>query len=1048
MKSKLYIIIFIIIVIIPAKGDIPKTHPDLKFDKLNINSGLSSNTITEVIQDKKGFLWIGTEEGLNRYDGYNFKIYKYKAGDSTSLSHNYIWDIREDSLGYIWIATDDGLNKFDPVKEIFTHFKHNPDDSTSLSNNVVQSLYIDRENNLWVGTWEGGLCRYDYSSNSFSRYQHNPNDDESISNNKIFTIYEDSNSNLWIGTDGGGVSVLDRKTNKFISYSHNPNNPESISGNAIVSIEEDSRGSLWFGTYGDGLCRFYPDKKIFKRYVSTNDISSLSGNTVWSIFEDSRGVLWIGTLSNGICIYDNTNDNFIRHKNNPLDPLTISSDYIRKIFEDRSGVLWIGTIAGGVNKIDRKPEKFFHLKNDPNNKNSISKNFIYSILKDSKGDLWFGTHQKQLDRYIPAQNKFIHYTNIPGDITSYNGVIARSLFEDSFGELWIGTYFGSLNKFDRKNNSFKRIDLSEQIKENSSVENIRAIFEDKNKILWFGTNGGGLLKYNREDNSFKRYSTESSPSLSDDHILSICEDTDGNLWVGTYGGGLNKFDIKNEKIIHYKNDPNDPNSLNDNVITELFLSSAGDIWIGTYFGGLNKYNKNSDSFTHYTTDEGLGSNLICDIIEDNKGLFWLSTVKGITKFNPSTGTIKNYDYSSGVPGEFNPGAGFQTKRGWIYFGGMNGVTYFHPDSLFDNPFIPNLVISSFRKINKEINLDKNISYTDTVTLSYDDIYFSIEFSALDYTKPSKNNYAYMLEGFDKEWIYSGNRNIATYTNIDPGEYIFKVKGTNNDGNWNEAGVSLFVIIKPPFWATWWFTTVFILGFLSIGPIIYFKRVNTLKKEKKQQEEFSKRLIHSQEEERKRIASELHDSLGQNLLIIKNRAALGLKSEKYDFNKEQLDEISKGASSAIDEIRRIAYNLHPYQLDRLGLTKALKSIITQIEILNKVHFIDLIENIDGVFSKEKEIIIYRIVQECINNIIKHSEAYTAEIKININDDILFMTISDNGKGFEVKQINSKSKGFGMRNLSERIKILNGELVIDSSSEKGSRLIIKIPVHNKE
>lgn len=1018
-----------------------------KFDKLNIDDGLSSNTVNVIIQDKKGFLWVGTEEGLNRYDGFSFKIIKHKPGDKASLSHNLIWDMCIDKDGFIWIATDGGgLNKFDPVTETFTHFKHNPDDSTSLGSDVVQCVYVDKNNTVWAGTWGGGLCKFNRDKNSFKHYVHNPHDKTSLSNDKIFTIFEDSKNNLWIGTDGGGASLFNSKTEGFTHFKNNPETPFSISSNSVVCINEDKKGNLWFGTYGGGLCKFDSLTKKFTTYKNTQDVNSISGNNIWSIYEDSRGLLWIGTLSNGINIFNPEQEKFTRLKNNPSDPTSISSDYLRKMFEDRSGVLWIGTVSGGLNKIDRKPGKFFHLKNEPGNPNSLSKNFIYSIYEDSYGDIWFGSYQKKLDRYIPSQAKFVNYTSDPNNPESHDGEIVRSIYEDSYGDLWIGTYFGSLQKFNRESNSFIRIDLSYLMKENSGVVNIRTIYEDKNKTLWLGTNGGGLLKYNREKNIFERYSTESTSPLSNDYVLSICEDHAGFLWIGTYGGGINKFDRKNESFIHYKHNPNDPNSLSDDVITVLFTDSGGNLWIGTYSGGLNKFDEKTNSFIHYREEDGFASDLIAYITEDDLGNLWISTSKGITRFNPVSNSIRNFDKSDGALGEFTPGAGWKSKNGRIYFGSVNGVTFFHPDSINDNNFIPEIVFTSFKKLNKEIFFNKNIAYADTIILSYKDIYFSFEFAALDYTFPPKNRFAYMLEGFDKDWIYSAG-NVAHYTNIDPGEYIFKVTGSNNDGIWNTKGASVVLIINPPFWATWWFRSIIIILFLSIGPVAYLWRVSVLKKEKEIQEEFSKRLIQSQEEERKRIASELHDGLGQDLLIIKNQADLGIKSGKPEFAEEQFKEISSSASFAIDEVRRIAYNLHPYQLNRLGLTKALKSIFNQIEVLSYIHFKDSIENIDGMLDKESEINIYRIVQECVNNIIKHSGASEAEAKIFIDANKLQIIISDNGKGFDTGKVKSDSAGFGLKNLKNRVAFLGGEINLASSAKSGTNIRIEIPIGKK-
>lgn len=1016
-----------------------------KFKRITIEDGLSSNSVNDVIQDRKGFLWLGTEEGLNRYDGFSFKKYKHKINETNSLSHNNILSLCEDKDGIIWIGTDGGgLNKFDPVTEKFTHYKHNPEDSTSIGNDIVQYVYVDKNNTVWAGTWGGGLCRFNREENNFKSYIHNPDDETSIRSNKIFTIFEDSENNLWVGTDGGGASILNRENGKFTHFIHEPSNPNSISSNNIVCITEDNENNLWFGTYGGGLCRYNKKENKFTTYKNSSDKNSVSQNHIWEIFQDSRGVIWVGTLSNGLNIFNPETNSFIRLKNNPLDPNSISSDYSRKMFEDKSGVLWIGTIAGGLNKIDRKPEKFYQIKNVPDNPNSLSKNFIYAICEDSYGDIWFGTYQKELNRYNPVENKFTHYSSNPSDPSSLNGSMVRCIYEDSYGDLWIGTYFGSLQKFDRKNNSFIRIDLSDMIKENESVINVRSIYEDKDKILWFGTNGGGLLKYDRERNKFKRYSIASG--LSNEHILSVCEDNEGYLWIGTYGGGLNKFDKEKETFVHYTTDPENENSISDNVITHIYLDTKGELWIGTYFGGLNKYDKQNDSFIHYTEEDGFASNLICSIIEDGEHL-WISTIRGITKFNPSTGSIRNYDKSSGAPGEYNPGAGFKTRNGLIYFGGIDGVTYFDPDKVYDNSFVPEVVFTSFKKQNNEITFSKNIVYVDSIILSYNDNFFSIEFAALDFTDPGKNQYKYLLEGFDDAWIDAGNHNIANYTNIDPGEYVFKVKGSNNDGIWNEKGASVLIIIKPPFWATWWFRGIIFVAFVAAVGFFYKRRIANLEKEKRAHEEFSKRLIQSQEEERKRIASELHDSIGQNLLIIKNYALLGKKSDQQTVIKN-LDQIANSASSTIDEVRRIAYNLHPYHLERLGLTNAVLSIIDNAEASSQINFEINSDNIDNIFSKDSEINFFRIIQECINNIIKHSQASNAWISIQKKEKEVLVKIKDNGKGFFSNlSLNDGVEGYGLKNIEKRIHIIKGEIKINSEPGNGTEVLIKAPVEKQ-
>jgi len=572
-----------------------------------------------------------------------------------------------------------------------------------------------------------------------------------------------------------------------------------------------------------------------------------------------------------------------------------------------------------------------------------------------------------------------------------------------------------------------------------------------------------------------RFNSNNTQSLSYDDVWVIFEDKIGRIWIGTFGGGLNLFSSSNEGSFYkWLSDPDAAQSLSNNNILSICesLSNKDDsslepepdgktvLWIGTA-NGLNKFSISNSISTskgdkieaeieHYLLNKEINS-----ITEDNNGHLWITTNNGLIEFDPLKGILNTYTISDGLQSnEFNPNSVFKTENGEIFIGSINGLNVFHPDSIIHSNYSPPVVVTDFQVFNHpapvgpESLLKSSISTVKEIILPYDQNVFSFQFAALDYNIPEMNQYAYKMEGFDKDWIYSGTRRFVTYTNLDPGEYVFHVKGTNSDGVWNEKGIQLSVIINPPFWQTWWFRGIVFLFFIGAAAFIYKWRISNLEKEKKSQEEFSKRLIQSQEEERKRIASELHDSLGQNLLIIKNRAVLGLKSEETEFEKKQLNEISANASSAIDEVRRIAYNLHPYQLERLGLTKAIRSIIENLETSTEINFKLEIDNIDNLLKPEEEINLYRIIQECINNIVKHSESREAVISI-IKGDGITITVNDNGKGFSTESVIVTSdgrKGFGLKNLQERVKLLKGELIIDSSENKGTKIQINIPLHN--
>jgi signal transduction histidine kinase/ligand-binding sensor domain-containing protein len=1015
------------------------------FQNLTMEDGLSSNRITTIFQDKDGFIWIGTEDGLNRFDGHTFKVYRNSRANKNSLSHNYVWSLDEDEHGSLWIGTSNGgLNKFDPVHERFTHYRHNPEDSTSLGHDIVQHVYVDKNDNIWVGTWGGGLNLFHPETGSFTRYNHDPGKPESIGSNKIWCIYEDSRDNFWVGTVDGGLNLFDRDHQSFRHFLPD-GSPDSFGGRSAVTLCEDSNGNLWVGTHGDGLDRYDYETGTFTHFKANGAEGTLSGDYLFRIIEDNQRLLWIATRSGGLHIYDQKSNIFSSVLLDPYNSENRSTSIARPLFEDSNGVLWIGTFVDGIYKVDRKPSKFSTI----NKSNGLPEDFVFSICQDRLGEIWIGNYTN-LTRYNPADGKFTTYPLNESGHKAVAGRRVRYIFEDSSGELWIGTYFGKLNRYDRETDSFIKYDLDFQ-KNNPDLNNVRVIFEDSEGMLWFGINAEGLIKYDPKTDQYELFDTktESESRISDDAVLCIVEDSERNLWIGTFGKGLNKFDKKNRSFTHYFSSEDDAASLSDNSIIELLIDSRGDLWVGTFSGGLCKYDSRQNNFITYREEDGLAGNFVCGILEDEKNNLWISTSKGISRFNLATNIFKNYDFTLGVQkGEFMPAARLKAKNNRLYFGGVNGITHFHPDSLSSNSLIPPIVITSFKIHNSEARLAKNIAHTDTVFLHYNEDNFSFEFAALDYTFPERNQYAYMLEGLDENWNYADNRRFANYTHLDPGEYVFRVKGSNNEGTWNEAGAAVVIVIEPPFWETWWFRGVSFLSFIGAAGFMYRKRISNLKKEKRAQEEFSKRLIQSQEEERKRIASELHDSLGQNLLIIKNQAAMGMKSEDQGIRHEQLAEISSNASLAIDEVRRIAYNLHPHQLDRLGLTKALKSILTKIESLSEIHFSDFIENIDGIFIKEHEISIYRIVQECINNIIKHSGATTAEIRITMRDKELIIRISDNGQGFEVGKDASNQRGFGMKNLSERIRILEGRLEIRSGIDQGTTISVQIPIKKDE
>jgi DNA-binding NtrC family response regulator/ligand-binding sensor domain-containing protein len=879
-------------------------------------------------------MWFGTEDGLNKYDGYKFTVYKSVPDDSTSLSHNFVYSIYEspDETGTLWIGTfGGGLNKFDRNKEQFTRYQADPNNPYSLSNNEVRSICEDQSGRLWIGTFGGGLNKLipssgsgqassdnERSSSTFIAYQHDYNNPKSLSSNLVNAVFEDNSGVLWIGTQGGGLNKLvvshapsrssgqdlselevggvDLEIVQFIRYQHNPNDPNSLSDNVVNSLYEDSHGILWIGTNG-GLNIFDREKDEFIHYrADPNDPHSLSDNSVLSICESPASwsgtrILWIATKA-GVDIFDRKDEKFIHCQHKPDDPSSLSNNWVFSLYKDRSGLLWIGT-NGGLSQFDPRKDKFIHYHRDPEKPNSLSHNYVRAFWEASTdlGLLWIGT-DGGVNLFDQEQERFIQYNAVPQDAHSLSHNWVRAICEDSSGILWIGTFGGGLNKFvprgtKRAAPNFIHYRHDPENPKSLSDDQVLSIYQDRSGTLWVGTDTGGLNELVQSASgsdgegsttTFIRYQHDPNDpnSLSHNSIKTIFEDSKDVLWIGTIGGGLNRLvapapsssgSDKNEfspTFIRYQHDSENPNSLSSNyvlAILETRYDGKRVLWIGTGGGGLNKFDPENKTYTHYRKKDGLPNEVIYGILEDNQGSLWLSTNRGLSKFDPQSETFKNYDFDDGLQSnEFNGGAYYKSKSGQMHFGGINGFNVFNPENIKDNPYIPPIVITDFQVFNESVGINgdtplrKHITETEEIILSYRDNVFSFEFAALDYANPQKNRYKYMMEGFDEDWINPGARRFATYTNLDPGDYTFHVKGSNSDAVWNEKGTSIRIVITPPFWQTWWFRTLVILSILLSAYTWYKRRINKLEAKKKELEE--------RVEERTKAANRLQNALDQ------------------------------------------------------------------------------------------------------------------------------------------------------------------------------------------
>jgi len=843
-----------------------------RFVNISTEEGLSNPSVSYIAQDSKGFLWFATQNGLNKYDGYSFTLYENDPEDSNSLSSNMIQTMYLDRSDCLWIGTGNrGLDRLDINTKKFTHYDYQQDYFSSLSDNLVIAICEDESGNLWIGTAEG-LNRLDKETEQFTRYFHDPEDLHSLPHNTVRAVHKDKNGSIWVGTYGG-LSKYNREQDSFINYKYEPDNENSLPANAVMSIYEDEHGFLWLGTWPlpaekGGLVRFEPEGEQFIRYIpNRDDHYALGDERVYVVYGDSYETIWIGTYGGGLYEFDRKRERFTEYKHDHNNPDSLSHDVMYSIFEDRSGILWFGTNGGGLNKYNRRIQQFGYYRNDPNDPNSVSYGRINFLYEDTGGKIWIGTHNGGLNEYDRNKNLFHHYRHDPDNINGISNDNVNCLIEDSAGDYWIGTDMG-LNKLNKNKEMFEHFMPDPDDKNSISDHIIYALYEDSSNNLWIGTYNKGLNRFDRVNNQFIHYkhNPEDPNSISSNKIHEIYQDRKGNIWIGT-NNGLNKFD--NGRFHRYQHDPNNENSLSSNVIIDIYEDEAGALWIGTAGGGLNRFEVQSKRIAHYTKKDGLPDNQIVGILSDDRGNLWLATGKGLSKFNPLSGEVINYNVDDGLQGDsFN--SAYKTRDGDMYFGGINGFNRFYPDSIESNMHIPPVLLTGFKIFNREVEFEKPVWEVEEIEVPWRDKFISFEFVALDYTAPSKNQYAYKLEGFDRDWIYPTDQRTATYTNLDGGKYTFRVKASNNDGIWNEKGLAFKLTVVPPFWLTNWFRVLAGVFLLVLVFAAYKLRIRGIEIQRQKLEH----LVAERTGELQKVKEHLEDRVRERtneLTIAKERA---------------------------------------------------------------------------------------------------------------------------------------------------------------------------------
>lgn len=1092
--------------LVAQKDASPGNWDDIFVDRLSSDQGLSQVTVLAVLQDRKGFIWLGTQNGLNRYDGYGMKVYANNPEDSLSISGNFIYSLYEDQQGYLWIGTrDNGLNRFDPKTETFKHYVNDPADSTSLSSNFVHSILVDSKGIIWVGTWGGGLNAIDPKTNKITHYKNNPNDPKSIAGNIVTSLWEDRTGTLWIGYYGSGLDRMTPDRKSIQHFIHSETDPNSIGNNRIFSIYEDPSENgkiLWIGTIDGGLNRLDIETLAFRKYLpEPGNPYSIGSKRIFDICVNPKepNILWISTWDAGLCRMDKRSERFWNYPNQPDNPHSISANMLFSIIADHTGQIWAGSQGGGVNRINNEKQAFRHWNKNTAPPYQLSGNEISAVGSDKSGKLWISTTNNGLNIIDLKVKKNVLYTSLPGTVENLTQQEANVILEDFSGTLWIG--LSGIGLYYKKQGTavFKKYPLKGKNVPDPDRVDILRIFEDKDDQLWVGTLNQGMYLLHPQKETFTHYYYDPAvpDGISGNEVYAINQDKKGRLWLGMRTSGLLQFNTNTRKFITYKCDPKRYDALSSNAVNAVHVSSRypGLLILGTAAGinllpldqpGLNDPSK--VQFQHFGRKEGLLDGTVYGISEDNSGVFWISTNNGMYAFAiKKEGTryvitsARHYDKSDGLLfNEFNLGVGCKGADGQIYFGGVGGLVSFQPEQISQQSLTAPVVFTLFDKYqttgeHTNVLSIPGISTLKKIILSYKENIFSVEFSALNFKNPSKNKYAYQLEGNSDQWIELGERRRLTFANLFPGSYTLRVRYSYNNGPWSEDTADLQIVIRPPWWrsklawATYGLLLLFAIGFLRRYERNRMKVKHDLKLQESRVEQF-KELDRMKSDFFANISHEFRTPLTLILGPVEQ-----LLSGKFFSNPRQEYSLIKNNALRLQKLIDQLLDLSKLDAGKMRLNKRRGDLISLVrKVIDVFYSFSEKRRITLHFEADYPELIFNFDPELIENIsfnlLSNAYKYTPEggqIWVRIKpegkaekDDhaLVNIQIEDTGRGIPAADLpyvfdrfyktesqgEQSGTGIGLSLVKELVELHGGTVAVRSEWGKGTIFDILIPI----